>query len=347
MNRLSFILTFLFCVLISFRLIAQEPVFSQFYASALYLNPALAGVESETYFGANYRSQWSSLSLPFNTFQASFIQPVFNRGIRKKHLGGVGASVLSDVAGPNKEFASQAISLSAAWNVHLNDEGSHIVSFAVQGGVGQQRINDSKLQWSSQYSPVAGYDPSLPGETSMANMRVFRPIINSGVMWSYTTKKFLSHKTDVSFYHGFALSNLARANSYLAGSDGHRSMMFKSHGGFTAQVSKKLDISPNYLMVVEGVNRQLNIGSYAGYSLMNGRNATLDVKLIAGVWYRLHDGMIYSIGLATAKMNVGFSYDTNDSSMGKTFGYAGAYELSLAYRIPGRNNFRRISSPLI
>lgn len=331
---------------LSTQVLAQEPVFSQFYSSGLYLNPALAGVESETFFGANYRSQWSSLSLPFNTFQASFIHPVYNHGIRRKHLGGVGASLLSDVAGPNKEFSTQAFSLSGAWNIRLNGNDNHIISVALQTGIGQQRINNDNLRWSSQYSSGMGYDASLPGEASMNNMRVFRPIVNTGLIWSYTTEKN-RRSEGVSFYNGLAFSNLAKTNSYFPGVLGDRSMIVKNHGGVSALLSNKFEISPNYLVLIQGKNRQVNIGSYAGYSMNANRGSASKIKVIAGVWYRLNDGLIFSTGLATNKINVGFSYDTNAASMGKSFGYAGAYELSMAYRVPGKNSFKRISSPLI
>ena len=342
MRSLKSILLFMFSLIVVPAL-AQETVFSQFYSSALYLNPALAGVENETYFGANYRSQWSNISLPFNTFQASFIQPVFQGGMKKKHLGGIGASVLNDVAGPNREFATQSVSFAAAWNVHFNKSGTHFISMAMQAGVGQQRINYSNLQWSSQYSSTTGFDASLPGEATMTNTRVFRPIVNTGLLWSYSLKR----RKNISFYNGLVLSNLPKTGSYFAGTAGYRGTIFKSHGGVTAALSNNLEISPNYLVQVQGTNRQVNVGTYVGYSLAKGNNALSGVKLIAGTWYRLHDGLIFSAGISTSKINVGFSYDNNLSSMGRTFGSAGAYELSVAYRVPNKNNFKRISSPLI
>lgn len=338
MRAITIILLF-----ISSSVFAQEAVFSQFYSSSLYLNPALAGVENETFFGANYRTQWSNIALPFNTFQASFIHPVFQRGMKKRHLGGFGASVLNDVAGPNKEFATQAFSLAGAWNVHLNRSGNHFISLAVQTGVGQQRINYDNLHWSSQYSSTGGYDGALPGEGSFTNTRVFRPIFNTGLMWSFSKKR----RKQLSFYNGIALSNLSKTKSYFPGIAGDRSLIFKAHGGITAMLTNSLEISPNYLVQIQDVHKQINVGTYLGYSLSKNRS-TSSVKLIAGAWYRLHDGLILSTGVATRKINVGFSYDSNMSSMGRTFGYSGAYEFSVSYRVPGKNNnYKRISSPLI
>jgi type IX secretion system PorP/SprF family membrane protein len=325
---------------------SQDPVFSQFYSSGLYLNPALAGVERENFLGANYRSQWSNLSMPFNTFQASFIHPVYNRGIRKKHLGGFGTSILNDVAGPNKEFATQAFSLAVAWNVRINHNDRHTISFALQGGVSQQRVSYESLHWSSQYSAATGFDPALAGEGLTPNLRMFRPIMNTGMIWSYNSRKTFSKRPGVSYFNGLALNNLVKAPTYFPGNANNHSLLFKSHGGMTIPLSHKLDLSPNYLFMVQGAARQLNIGAYAGYSLPADRHSS-PVKVIAGIWHRLYDGMIFSAGVATKNINVGFSYDNNFASMGKTFGYAGAYEFSISYRAPGRDNFKRISSPLI
>src|SRR5210317_930461 len=53
---------------------AQDPVYSQFYASALDLNPALTGVFNGQYrVSLNYRDQWSSVlnSVPFQTTSAA------------------------------------------------------------------------------------------------------------------------------------------------------------------------------------------------------------------------------------------------------------------------------------
>ena len=49
---------------------AQDPQFSQFYASPIYLNPALAGATDRSRAGINYRNQWPSLAHSFTTTSA-------------------------------------------------------------------------------------------------------------------------------------------------------------------------------------------------------------------------------------------------------------------------------------
>src|SRR5688572_8883525 len=100
--------------------LAQDPVFSQFYTSSLYLNPALAGMEKDVVLGINYRSQWAGVNLPFRTFQLSAIHPIVQQGVRSKHLGGFGATLFSDEAGPHREVVSQGFSIASSYNFHLN-----------------------------------------------------------------------------------------------------------------------------------------------------------------------------------------------------------------------------------
>lgn len=327
----------------------QAPVFSQYYASGLFLNPALAGLEKDTYLGINYRSQWDNLSLPFTTFQFSFIQPISKPGPTRKHLGGFGLSFLNDVAGANEEFVTQAISLAFAHNFHLNRHGNSVIAAALQAGAGQQRINYDGLRWSSQYSALTGFDRSLPGEPGLINDRIIQPILNAGIMWYYTNKqRNLSHYS-TSLYSGLSVSNILPSNSFYLHNTQQASLILKAHGGIYTIWSRKMDLSPNYLIQVQDRNVQVNLGMYVGYSLVNPMTSPKagSTKVLMGLWYRLNDAIIVSTGISSTYWNVGFSYDSNVSSLSRTMGYGSAYELSVAYKIASKNGFKRFSSPLI
>jgi type IX secretion system PorP/SprF family membrane protein len=319
---------------------SQDPVFSQYYSSSLYLNPALAGIEKQTTLGANYRSQWNKLVLPFNTFQVSFVQPVFQRGARKKHIGGAGISVMNDTAGPSKEFSSQSVSVSAAYNLYFGSSQAHTVSFAVQGGISQQRISFDNLRWTSQYGADNGFDPTMPGESAFANTNIFKPLLGLGAMWSYNASQ-----AGPTWYQGLAATNILRSQSHFAGMLGDSSPAFKAHGGVNLPLDNAFELSPNYLVQRQGSNQQINVGMYAAYSLAS--TALGDIKFTLGTWYRLGDSFILSGGVATKKVSVAFSFDNNVSSMGRSFGNASAHEVSMSYRMAGKSNFKRISSPLI
>lgn len=338
---------FILCLACTATVHAQAPVFSQYYASGMYLNPALAGLEKDIYVGMNYRTQWSNISLPFNTFQFTFIHPITKQGVHSKHLGGLGLSFLNDVAGPNQEFITRSVLLAAAYNFHLNRHGNNIISFAGQAGCIQQRINYSQLQWSSQYSSATGYDNTLAGESGSLNNQVMNPVFNAGVMWFVTSKSRQTRK-NASMFHGLSVANINRMKSFIGNTQEVSTLLLKVHGGLSFIKNHKIEISPNYLIQYQNNVYQVNIGAYAGYSLSNSflYNAK-NTKVMAGLWYRMHDAFIISTGISNPVLTVGFSYDTNVSSLSRNFGNATAYEFSLAYRAVKNKGFKRFSSPLI
>ncbi len=342
MKKIAIILPLIILVLSGAQ--AQDPVFSQFYTSGLYLNPALAGLEKDVVLGMNYRSQWSGVNLPFRTFQFSAIHPILQQGVKSKHLGGFGASLFSDEAGPNREIISQGLSIASSYNFQLNRDGNHLIAAALQFGVLQKQINMDALQWSSQYSTAIGYDASLPGE-NLISERVTTPVIHSGVMWRLV--KDNRFKPVRVYYQGVAVSNINRPKGfYLDQKDAPR-ILYKIHGGYLQRFSNGLEISPNYLIQYQNT-AQINFGAYAAYSLAEVRPRTItDLKVSLGLWYRVADSFIVTTGLATNKWSAGLSYDANTSSLEKYFNGANSFEISFAYRINITKGIKKFSTPLI
>lgn len=323
---------------------AQDPVFSQFYTSSLFLNPAMSGLEKDVVLGLNYRSQWAGVNLPFKTFQFSFIHPILQQGINTKQLGAFGASAFTDEAGPNREMVSQGFSIASSYNFHLNRSGKHIISTALQLGVLQRRVNMNALQWSSQYSPLMGNDPSLPGESFIGD-RVTTPVINAGAVWQLIVDDLA--KPLKMYYQGIAFSNLNRPKGFLEGTHEPPSILIKVHGGYVHAFSNGLELSPNYLLQYQDM-LQINVGGYAAYALPQVTSRTVsDLKLSFGLWYRIKDSIIATTGITTSSWSAGFSYDANRSSLRRDFHGANAFEISLSYRIRISKEYKRFSSPLI
>lgn len=83
----------MFLALVCFQqLLAQDPEFTQFYASPMYLNPAFAGTSKCPRLVMNYRNQWPSLSGAFVTSAVSYDQHV--NAVR----GGLGVMFMNDRA---------------------------------------------------------------------------------------------------------------------------------------------------------------------------------------------------------------------------------------------------------
>lgn len=323
---------------------AQDPVFSQFYTSSLYLNPALSGFEKDLVLGMNYRSQWAGVNLPFRTFQISALHPIIQQGIRSKHLGGFGATLFSDEAGPNREVVSQGFSVASSYNFQLNSSGNHLLAAGLQFGVLQRQINMDALQWSSQYSAVMGFDSSMPGESFITD-RVTSPVINAGLMWRLVKDDRIQPVK--MFYQGVAVSNINRPRGFYPGEKETVSLLYKIHGGYVHSLDNGFEISPNYL-IQHQQSTQINIGAYAAYSIpaVTSRSIT-ELKVSLGMWYRIDDSFIMTTGLSTSSWNAAFSYDANASSLERNFQGANSFEVSFAYRIKIGKAIKNFSTPLI
>ena len=76
------LLTLCFLLAIS-RLAAQDPIFSQFYALPLQLNPGFAGSAYAPRLGMIYRNQWTGFDNAYRTYALSYEQSLdrLNSGI--------------------------------------------------------------------------------------------------------------------------------------------------------------------------------------------------------------------------------------------------------------------------
>jgi type IX secretion system PorP/SprF family membrane protein len=333
---------------ISLKINAQDAVFSQFYSSALYLNPALAGAEQHLSVSTNYRSQWGSVlggSSAFNTFQTSFIKPIHKGEVVERHIGGLGASVFSSAAGDGR-LRTSGVNLNGAYNIQLSKNHSQFLSMGLQIGLVQKQVNFSDLQWASQYNSfIADYDPTLPADASGVSDQKMYPDISAGLMYYYNAEKDYESKK-ASFYLGLAGYHLNMPNeSLITGSVAKLPMTLRGHTGLEFAISKRIHLSPNALVVMQDKFMQINTGAYFTFLFSEGESKIAPAYFILGGWYRLEDSMIASIGFGNNYYNFGFSYDLNNSNLRYSTKNSSAYEISLKIQKPRIEKIRRFYTP--
>ena len=97
------LLLFGFVVALAFKAKAQDPHFSQFFASPLTLNPAFTGkFDGSWRLAANHRDQWPSIPKAYVTTSASFDFPILKNRIPEGDVFGVGISGVSDQSANNQ-----------------------------------------------------------------------------------------------------------------------------------------------------------------------------------------------------------------------------------------------------
>ncbi|MCA6074789.1 PorP/SprF family type IX secretion system membrane protein [Fulvivirga sedimenti] len=324
--------------------VAQSPVFSQYYTTSLYLNPALVGSESDITIGMNYRAQWNQLESPYQTAQITYMHPLIKPGGRSKHVGGIGVSILSDQAG-NNSLSNTGINFSGAFNYHLSSYGNNILTFGLQAGVYRNALNIENLQWGSQYNAFSGFDPTIEVDPGNLQDQRFYAVINAGMMWYYRQQQRYSTKS-WSSYAGISVYHLNQPNTSLINDQDNLPLSLRFHGGISFPISAQAKLTPSALAVYELSDIQLNAGGYLTYSLGSASNAS-NAAVILGAWYRLSDSFIVHVGTEIKNFRLAFSYDHNVSSFQRYFGTSGSYEFSIQYRIIRKHQSVYFSTPLI
>lgn len=344
----SLILVLITLLLIMTKAVAQDASFSQYYASSMYLNPAMAGTEPTVAFLSNYRQQWRSIVVPYVTSQVSIIHPIISPiGGRNLHVGGVGLSLLNDLAGDGN-FKTTGVNLNGAYNLYLTQEESQILTFGVQLGVVQKRIDYTNLQWGEQYNPYIGFDATVNPEIGVNAGKTYADV-SAGFIYNFVG--YRKQPNPVTGFIGLAAYHLSSPNeSFYNTMVAKLPRLYKLHGGLNILAGERIKISPNALWMYQGNRMLTNVGMYVTFNLYekNETNKTLSPsELIFGGWYRMKDSFIFSAGVSNECYTVAVSYDINSSNMRSYTQGRGAFEISLSVRKARDTRFKRFNTPRI
>lgn len=333
-------------LVLSFISKAQDPVFSQFYASGLYLNPAMAGVEPNWALSMNYRNQWSVVATdPYVTSQASFIIPFYKKNESQRHWGGTGISVFNDHAGAGF-LSTTGANASIAYNVPVSK--IHSVLLSVQLGIINKSVNND-FTWGSNYDPNApgGLNTGTGGTSvNLISNKIF-PDAGAGIMYYFNAGRNYAEK-GFSAYMGFAANHLNEPDeSIMQGEKSKLPILAKAHAGFEVSISPRINFSPNAIYALQDKDDQLNAGAYFTYQFSFKESVLVPNAFILGGWYRLEDAVIASIGFSNSYYTLGFSYDSNEENLGNITNGRGAYEISLKITKPRPGRTVRFYTPRI
>ncbi|HEY9117636.1 MAG TPA: PorP/SprF family type IX secretion system membrane protein, partial [Roseivirga sp.] len=148
-------LVLLICMISTLDVQAQDPQFSQFYASPLYLNPALTGATNRARVGVNYRNQWPSLTHSFTTISA------YIDYFSKAAESGMGFIVTEHREG-FLDFKSTE--LGALYSYKLQVSSNLVLRTGVQLSYFQKNINFEDLVFGNQIDIVNGQVIGPSGE---------------------------------------------------------------------------------------------------------------------------------------------------------------------------------------
>jgi len=302
---------------------AQDPHFSQYFASPVTLNPANTGAFNGTMrLAANYRSQWWGVGAPFNTATVSVEGLLLRNRIAEKNKLGFSLMALSDASSAGA-LKSNYLSAGLAYHLGLDEAGSNSFGLGFQAVYAAKRLDYSKLNFASQFMS-GGFNMQIPsgeafaGKSNYANFSV-------GALYQHQTETEKS-------YVGAAVFNFLDeklAFNKFVGFQEDIKLRYALNGGY----NKLLDNNNAYSF---SANVMYQNGAYEGivggaYSwLLPGTHYEANY-FTAGSWFRVGDAIIPYVSITYGDMQIGLSYDIITSGAKLNTPKNGSMELSFIF----------------
>jgi type IX secretion system PorP/SprF family membrane protein len=285
------LLIFLLLSVIVFRTHGQsDPIYAQYLNNPFILNPAYAGHTKNLNASVSFRKQWSGFDGSPETLNASAHTSLSGNKM------GIGLIIVQDRIGVNR---NSDVLATYAYRIDL---GQQVLSFGLQAGVTNYRIDNSRLDV---------YDPN--GMEFAENQSVLKSSFGAGLLLSgdryllgLSVPRMLKHKTsfgdeEVQFY---------RQHFYLT-------------GAYTIFLSDRLRLKPSVLL--KGVK---------GAPLSADYNVTIqaDQKYSAGLYARNLNayGLIAQLKLSD-RYRLGYAFEVpTNKSVGARFT---SHELTLGINL--------------
>lgn len=278
-------------VLLSISATAQDPEFSQFYASPIYTNPAMAGTggcDGGGRVNLNYRNQWPSLPGTLVTSSFSWDQHF------DKVDGGFAILATHDVAG---EGLLTTTGISGIYSYRLDLTKKVTLQFGLEGQYLQRKLDFSKLRFADQIVASRGFH-NLTQE-QFIDAPIMMPNMSTGMVVF----------TDNS-YAGLAVHNVIEpVQSFYGDRTSRLPRRYTVHAGtriaLDGKVKSTRTLSPNILFMQQNKFTQLNFGFYLTQN-----------QLLTGLWYRQtfgefnnSDAVLLLVGFKMDNFRFGYSVD--------------------------------------
>ena len=313
-------ISFLILGIISINAFTQDIHFSQFYYSPLSLNPANTGrFEGDWRISNNYRTQWGSISIPYNTISIGFDKTFY---FHSKKIGG-GIFFVNDNSG-SAHLSVNKIFLSGAY--HTDYKGNHLHAGIQIGFVVKSFGGD--VTYPSQYDRgIGGFNNQLPNNETALNDNLSYPDVNFGLLWSKRFGKIVPMV-------GYAIFHINNPKESFTDVKNRLPLRHVFTVCTKIDLNEKFFVKPRLLYMNHKRSGDMVLGANFGYNLPvnNYKMESLFFGPHIRTILNKADAMIFALGINFKNMDVGISYDVNISPLQVASNGAGALEFSLIYR---------------
>lgn len=290
-------------ILLSSITMGQDVEFSQFYSSATYLNPSLAGLREDNVFAMTYRNQWPAIK---NAYESAYVS--YERSLRG-HNAGLGVFFINDVAGEGTLKRQQ---LALVYSKQVRFSHKLYGSFGLKGTYNVSSINWDALTWGDMIDLRKG----VVYNTMQPMKRNSMSYVDAGAGAVLYTDEF---------FGGVSIEHLLRPDYGMLSlyNSTRIPLRYKVHLGGNIPIndapnSINFTIAPQLIYTRQEKSSQLVVG---GYAILN--------KISMGLWHRLKDSYIISLGTEIDKFRCSYSFDLGANKLIAHSG--GAHEVSITF----------------
>ena len=310
---------------------AQDPEFSQFFASPLTLNPALTGKFSGSLrVAGNYRNQWPEINNAYITSTISVDGNILAGKIPSGDAWGLGLMTMTDRTA-NGILTSNYIAVSTSYQKALDENGWNQIGVGFQGSYASKRLDGTQTNFEDQLDQQGGW--TLPSSETISGHQVNLSYfdLNVGVLYNG------SSDGNNNYYFGASAYHILQPTESFTGNNLYTlHPRYTLHGGYSFPLSSA---NNNNFIHLSGLYSQqasamvAMAGGAWSYNLSNDEGGR-PINLYLGLWGRfsnLTDAVIPYLGLDVGSFTLGLTYDVNVSSLKPASQGQGGFEISLIY----------------
>ena len=301
---------------------AQDIHFSQFYETSILRNPALTGIFTGDFkVSAVYRTQWSSISAPFQTGAASaeMRMPV------GKDFFSLGLLAYYDRAG-SIDMRTLGVYPAINYNKSLEDGHSSFLSVGFAGGYLQRSFDPTKMSFNAQFQNGA-YNPGNATGEHLPDVKVQNWDLGAGISYSsnWGEGDEGSYFIGVSGYH----FTQPKRNFFQDGDIVRLDMKWNGSAGLSYKIDGTYNLQAHVSYTKQGGYQEIIGGALLGWRKYAASAADPLVILYAGALYRYDDAIIPTIKMDYMRYSFALSYDVTVSSLKTAAQGQGGVELTL------------------
>lgn len=313
-----FLLVYLFCFA---PIHAQDTHFSQYYNTPLLLSPANTALMPDFDYraGVVLRNQWLQVPAPFRTFSAFADFKVLKNQENTNWLG-IGGAFYSDRSGAG-DLVLNKVQLNGAYHIQMGLY--NMLSIGVGVAFVQRSVDFNKLTYDVQWDGFR-FNQSMASGEDYAFQKTSYADLSSGINYAFFPNENVYLKLGIGVNH----INRPKESFYNQNNKiglrpiGNMDLLLKLDSRWILDFSGYYTEQKGASEILYGAQVSSNLSS----------QFSVPTVLSLGIYNRLGDAIIPTVGLEWNNINVVTSFDISVSSISKANAGAGAFEISFIYK---------------